>query len=318
MRLTENKIILVTRKTRLEELIVKYNTIDQARFYIEHLGADFNTYLAEHENYRACVSQAETTLLQLARLQIIERSFLPNMIFGRDDIVVALGQDGLVVNTMKYLDGQQLIGVNPDPRQWDGILLPFQVRDLVRLLPEVFTQRRQIREVTMAKASLNNGQAIYGVNDIFIGQKSHTSALYTLQLQEQQERQSSSGIIVSTGLGSTGWIKSIMAGATALLDHVKDPRLDLYGLSSKPATTAIMDWEARELMFAVREPFPSKTSFVNLVHGCITQKTHLQITSHMAENGVIFSDGIEADYLEFNAGLTAEIGVADKRGYLVM
>ena len=183
MRLTENKIILVTRKTRLEELIAKYNTIGQARFYIEHLGADFNAYLAEHEHYRACVSQAETSLLGLARLQIIERSFLPNMIFAEKDIVIALGQDGLVANTMKYLNGQQLIGVNPDVQRWDGVLLPFQVRDLPHLLPDVFAQRRQISEVTMAKASLNNGQSIYGVNDIFIGPRSHTSALYTLRLQ---------------------------------------------------------------------------------------------------------------------------------------
>ncbi|MCH8620378.1 sugar kinase [Undibacterium sp. TS12] len=316
MRLTENKIILVTRKTRLEELIVKYNTIDQARFYIEHMGADFSSYLAEHENYRACVSQAETALLRLARLQIIERSFLPNMIFAEKDIVIALGQDGLVVNTMKYLNGQQLIGVNPDPRQWDGVLLPFQVRDLVRLLPEVFARRRQIREVTMAKASLNNGQAIYGVNDIFIGPKSHTSALYTLQLQERQERQSSSGIIVSTGLGSTGWLKSILTGAAALYSHSRDPRLALFDNTME--ALAATSWDTRELMFAVREPFPSKTSFTSLVHGSVTHRDPLKVTSHMAEHGVIFSDGIEADYLEFNAGLTAEISVADKRGYLVV
>ena len=316
-RLTENKIILVTRKTRLEELIVKYNTVGQARFYIEHLGGDFAAYQAEHDNYMACISAAESSLLRLARLQKIDRSFLPNMIFSRDDIVIALGQDGLVVNTMKYLDGQRLIGVNPDVQRWDGVLLPFQVSDLPSIVPEVLQQRRPVREVTMAMARLNNGQTMLGVNDIFIGPKTHISASYTIQLQNHQERQSSSGIIVSTGLGSTGWMKSILTGAAALQERFDDPRLMIYNIAAEsPTYTAA--WDARELMFAVREPFPSKTSSATLVRGQIQEDSKLQVTSLMPEHGVIFSDGIEADYLEFNAGLTAEIGIADRRGYLVV
>lgn len=316
-RMTENKIILVTRKTRLEELIVKYNTVGQARFYIEHLGGDFAAYQTEHDNYMACISAAESSLLRLARLQKIDRSFLPNMIFGRDDIVIALGQDGLVVNTMKYLDGQHLIGVNPDVQRWDGVLLPFQARDLPKIVPEVLEQRRPVREVTMAMARLNNGQTMLGVNDIFIGPKTHISASYTIQLEDRHERQSSSGIIVSTGLGSTGWMKSILTGAAALHERIDDPRLMIYNIASEPLTYTT-DWDARELMFAVREPFPSKTSSATLVCGQIQENSKLQVTSLMPEHGVIFSDGIEADYLEFNAGLTTEIGIADRRGYLVV
>ncbi len=33
-RLTENKIILVVRQTRLDELVAKYNTLAQAQFYV--------------------------------------------------------------------------------------------------------------------------------------------------------------------------------------------------------------------------------------------------------------------------------------------
>src|SRR5450830_1792437 len=103
-RLTENKIILVTRKTRLEELIAKYNTVSQAKFYVEHLGADFSDYLTEHENYQCCARKVASTLQNLGRLQTIDRGFLPNFMFGAQDVVVALGQDGLVANTLKYLD----------------------------------------------------------------------------------------------------------------------------------------------------------------------------------------------------------------------
>lgn len=309
-RLTENKTILVTRKTRLEELVAKYNTVSQAKFYVEHLGADFSDYLAEHDTYQHCVRDAEAALQRLGRVQTIDRSFLPNFLFGPNDTVVALGQDGLVANTLKYLDGQPLVGVNPDPGRWDGVLLPFRVADLDLLIPDVFERRRKTQDVTMAKAQLNNGQCIYGVNDIFIGPKSHTSARYTIRLAGQQEQHSSSGIIVSTGLGSTGWLKSLLAGATAIA----------AGAAHQDAHAPLQEtaWDADYLYFTVREPFPSKTSAASLVFGKITRKATLTLTSQMPEHGVIFSDGIEADYLEFNSGTVAELGMAEKKGMLVV
>jgi len=307
-RLTENKIILVVRKTRMEELVAKYNTVSQAKFYVEHLGADFSDYVNEHETYRRGVSETETILQRLGRVQVIDRSFLPNFMFGPRDIVVALGQDGLVANTLKYLDGHPLIGVNPDPKRWDGVLLPFQVDDIAAIVPEVFAGRRRIKEITMAKAQLNNGQFLYGVNDIFIGTKSHTSARYTIRLNEKQEQHSSSGIIVSTGLGSTGWLKSLLAGASAIANQRGATKMQ----------NAQSPWDADYLQFTVREPFPSNTSAASLVFGRITQHSHLSVTSQMPEHGVIFSDGIEADFLEFNSGIVVEVCVAEKRGYLVM
>ena len=49
----ERKVVLVTRRTRLEELVARYHTLAQARFYIEHLGADFGDYLRESAAYAA-------------------------------------------------------------------------------------------------------------------------------------------------------------------------------------------------------------------------------------------------------------------------
>jgi len=304
----ENKIVLVTRKTRLEDLVARYNTASQAKFYIEHLGADFSDYVCEHDTYHACVREAESALRHFGRVQMVERGFLPNFLFGPGDLVVALGQDGLVANTMKYLDGHPLVGVNPDPARWDGVLLPFQARDLAKLMPDVLARRRTMQEVTMARARLNNGQELYGVNDIFIGPKSHTSARYTIRLGDREERQSSSGIIVSTGLGSTGWLKSLQAGSAAIA----------AGGGALQAHEQVTPWDADYLHFTVREPFPSKASAASLVAGRIGARASLTLVSAMAENGVIFSDGIEADYLEFNAGITVEVGIAEKRGYLVI
>jgi NAD kinase len=331
-RLTDRKIILVTRPTRLAELVIRFNTVSQARFYVEHQGADFQDYLREDEAYHHALISAQEVLAQLGCVQAIDRSFLPNFIFGPEDTIVTLGQDGLVANTIKYLHGQLVVGVNPDPARWDGKLLPFQVGDLKKIIPEVFTGRRPIKSITMAQAGLNNGQAMYAVNDLFIGPKSHGSARYVIHSMDAGETQSSSGVIVSTGLGSTGWLKSLLTGATAIVQSAgsalaqtaveglpQDQRQrDKSGKNLHLNVRPEFAWDANYLLFVVREPFPTLTTGASLVFGRITPKTPLRIESQMAENGVIFSDGIEADFLEFNSGAQAVISLAKRKGSLVV
>src|SRR6266436_5947845 len=104
-RLTENKIVLIVRNTRIDDLVVRFNTLSQAQFYVEHLGADFSDYLAEHNCYQKVVRLAEEHLKRLGRVQVVHRSFLSNFMFGEGDTVVVVGQDGLVANTVKYLAG---------------------------------------------------------------------------------------------------------------------------------------------------------------------------------------------------------------------
>jgi NAD kinase len=307
-KLTENKLIIVCRKTRLEELVARFNTVEQARFYVEHLGSDFSDYQKEDAAYKQALRTMERVLSEMGRVQVVSREYVPNFIFGPQDIVIAVGQDGLVANTLKYLGAKPLIGVNPDPARWDGALLPFEVKDLRTLLPDVFANRRPIGEVSMAKATLNDGQAMYAVNDLFIGQKTHVSARYHIQHGQTGEDQSSSGIIVSTGLGATGWLKSVVAGA-----------LGITGANKKIALPAGRQaWGAEQLQFTVREPYPSHTTGANIVFGRINASQPMRITSAMPENGVIFSDGVESDFLLFRSGVVAEITVAEKKGRLVL
>lgn len=310
-RLTDKKIILITRKTRLENLIVRYNTIQQAKFVIEHSGCDFSDYLEEDKIYKKAVAHIISVTERLGNLHIIDRDFLPNFIFGKDDIIIAAGQDGLVANTLKYLDNQPLIGVNPDPKRWDGILLPFNVHNIEQIVIEVLKQQRRYKEITLAQVILNDGQMLYAVNDFFIGQKTHASARYTINYNNSKEQQSSSGIIVSTGLGSTGWFKSILAGASGVASYCFSQRTDLKQREK-------FFWNSDFLYFTVREPYPSIQTSTDLVFGKIDNKHLFKVSSQMPENGVIFSDGIESDFIEFNSGAEAIIKVADKKGILIV
>jgi NAD kinase len=302
----KRRIILVSRKTRLQELTERFNTWPQAKFYLEHNHVDAVDYLREHDVYMRQLAEAERILKGQGRFQALERSYLPDYRFSPDDMVVVVGQDGLVANTLKYLQGQPVIAVNPDPQRWEGRLLPFVLAELAEVVQRTRDGRSHGKSITLAEARTNDGQRLLGVNDLFIGPKTHTSARYALQWRGQQEEQSSSGIIVSTGFGSSGWFKSILAGAMGVTGQQRHPLAEGF------------EWQARKLYFTVREPFPSRNSGARLVFGAIEGEDCLRLESHMPGNGVVFSDGIESDYLSFNSGTVLTVGVAADRGQLIV
>lgn len=311
MRINNKKIVLVKRKTRFENLICKYNTEGQVKFVIEHSGGDFTDYKLEDKIYKDALLKIESQLEKIARVQILDRDYISNYIFAKDDIVVVVGQDGLVANTLKYLKNQPLIAVNPDPIRFDGVLLPFNPEEVGLVVRDVLNNLRTCKEVTLAKATLNDGQSLLGVNDIFIGQKTHVSAQYIINQNNKKERQSSSGIIISTGLGSTGWFKSILAGASKISTAYLNRQIDIKQSDE-------FRWNSDFLYYTVREPYPSKLTSDTMVFGKIDKTNSLKIQSLMPENGVIFSDGVEEDYIEFNSGNEAVISIADHKGLLIV
>jgi len=313
---TYEKVVVVTKQTALEELVERFNTRAQARFYLEHMGASFTDYQEAHDAYQRSLAQVRAAIPGGVRSQFIERAFLPNFTFGPDDLVVTLGPDGLVVNSAKYLSDQPLLAFNPDVRRVDGILVPFRAEQACAALHNALRGEFACKRISMAKASLNDGQTLYGFNDLFLGQRTHLSARYRLSLGGQAEDQSSSGIIVSTGAGSTGWYRSILAGAVSMVEGLleAEDRAAIQAIREKYR----FDWEADYLRYSVREPFVSKTSSAQLVLGRIESGECLEVVSAMPQNGVIFSDGIEEDYLPFNSGVIARIGVAEKRVNLIV
>lgn len=307
---SQRKIILVTRRTRLQELVFKHNTEEQAEFYIQSRGEDFSDYRQEHQSYRNALNAIETALSALGRVQTLDRDFLANFIFAQDDIVVVLGQDGLVANTLKYLSGQPTVAINPDPSRFDGVLLPFQVKESAKVLTDVLRGKFNYKSITMAQAELNDGQKMVAVNDFFIGQRGHASARYHLLQSGEGEFQSSSGIIVSTGLGSTGWLKSVITGSFGIAQAngwTDDRQIPLSNFG----------WDEARLVYSVREPFPSRNTGTRMLFGQVSDSAPLTIASAMPENGVIFSDGMLDDCIEFNAGAVVNIALRPVQGQLV-
>jgi len=304
-----DKLILVTRKTRLEALTERFNTQAQAKFYLTQAGLDFADYAKEHETYRRSLEQVQAAVQVGLPVQVMERTLVSTYLFAPTDVVVVLGQDGTVANTAKYVGSSPLLGVNPDPERFDGVLLPFRVDRLRKGLEATLAGKAQVKEVTLAEAVLSDGQKLLAFNDLFIGARTHVSAHYRLRVdQRQQERQSSSGIIVSTGAGSTGWLSSVCNMASGMSRRLGGTELEPIHLP----------WDARQLYYVVREPFISKHSSASCGAGFVNEGTPLEVESLMPSGGVIFSDGMEDDALSFTSGLVARIGPSQQRARLVV
>jgi NAD kinase len=303
------KAIIIRDKTRLEQLIDRFNSKAQARFYIERNGGDFDFYEAEHETFYKSLETVKSGTATCLKYKVLDRSFLSTYLFSKTDLIIVLGQDGLVANTAKYVCGQPIIAVNPDPEKYDGILLPYHPENIIQVLTNITKHKNhKIRQITMAEARLSDNQRMLAFNDFYIGSSSHVSSRYSIMFDGKREDQSSSGIIISTGAGSTGWLSSIF-------NMVQNVNNSSHGATD--TNHLKIDWESNKLIFVVREPFRSHMTQTDIGFGIITKNKPLTISSSITTGGVIFSDGIEADFLSFNSGNTVCIGIAKEKANLV-
>lgn len=319
--------IIVKNKTRLESLNERFNTQSQAQFYIERQGGNFEDYEAEHEEFHYSLNSLQTQLSKTIKHKIVERVYVPSYIFSDKNLIVVIGQDGLVANTAKYSKGIPIVAVNPDINRYDGVLLPFNTSNFMEGVENVMANKYNSKNMRFAEAKLNDGQRLLAFNDLFVGASSHISARYKISFKNNIEEQSSSGLIISTLTGSTGWMSSVfnMAyGITNEFDNNPKPKLASKSkLSSfvKNSSGSILNGlpalREDELLFAVREPFKSIRTQTGISAGLIKNQQTLKIESLMPTSGVIFSDGIESDFLKFNSGSIVTIGIAKETAKIV-
>ncbi len=302
------KIVMVTRKTRLQELVERFNTRSQAKFYIEHAGGDFTDYEREDDAYRSALDGLWRSLDFDMPQQQLDRGLVPTFQFQKEDVIVTLGQDGLVANTAKYVGAQPIVAVNPEPARFDGILLPFLPAQARTAIARVIEGKAGVREITLAEVKLADGQRLLAFNDLFLGARSHVSALYRITCGEKGEVQSSSGVLVSTGAGSTGWMSSVFNMASGVARFC----------GGNPVKAIRLGWDDRRLLYVVREPFVSRHSQAGIVAGMLQTGQQLVLESLMPSGGAIFSDGMETDFLQFNSGATAHVRAAEQRARLVV
>ena len=143
----------------------------------------------------------------------------------------------------------------------------------------------------MVRAVTDAGQALLALNEIYIGHPSHQSARYRITPPGgATERQSSSGILVGTGTGATGWCRSVWLERRSTLEL--------------PAPAQA------QLCWCVREAWPSPATGTDLTEGTLGPDHRLVVVAE--SDLVLFGDGIESDALSLSWGQGVSLSVADR------
>lgn len=287
------RVVVVSRRSELDELLARHGTRAAASYFLRQRGRDLDEVTARHLALQGALTEVGAAVPADWRRGHVDRADLPRFLFAPEDVVVAVGPDGLVANVAKYLDGQPVIGVNPEPTRNPGVLVrhtPGAVGGLLR--GELVVVHR-----SMVAAHLDDGQELVGLNEVYLGHATHQSSRYTLSTVDgRRERQSSSGVVVGTGTGATGWLASL---AGSRRDAPAPP---------EPGESA--------LLWFVREAWPSPATGVSLTAGQLHDAESLTIACE-SERLVIFADGVEQDHLELGWGQQVTIGLAARRLHLV-
>ncbi|MFD7551929.1 hypothetical protein [Streptomyces sp. NPDC059816] len=289
------RVVLVHRRTDYEELIARHGTHGQAEFFLAARGHDLRETAERHERSRAALAEATAAVPLNWRQARVERTDLDRFLFGPEDVVVVVGQDGLVANAAKYLTGQPVIGVDTDPGRNPGVLVRHRAAQVARLLRATAADGARGEERTMVEAVTDDAQRLLALNEIYVGRPDHQTSRYRLGADSDSdapEAQASSGLVVGTGTGATGWLRSLWltSRASLALPTPVDPALAWF----------------------VREAWPSPVTGTARVSGTLTSDARLRLTAE-SERLVAFGDGMESDALEVTYGQTIWIGVADTR-----
>lgn len=278
------RAVVVSRRTELEDLLARHGSRGQVEFFLRTRGRSLAGVDARAEAQAAALTEVAAGIPADWRRGAVERDGLDRFLFTPQDVVIAVGQDGLVANLAGYLDGQRVIGVDPEPGRNPGLLVPHRPADLPGLLRSTSIEQR-----TMVEVATDDGQRLLALNEVYIGHPGHQSARYRLVTPDgATERQSSSGVLVGTGTGATGWCRSVWQATGSALPL--------------PAPTE------RRLAWFVREAWPSPATGTTLTEGTLTDRV-LALTAE-TDGLVAFGDGIERDRLVLSWGQTATVRVA--------
>jgi NAD+ kinase len=201
-------------------------------------------------------------------------------------LVLTLGGDGTFLSTAHFIDNQLILGINDNPKRSEGYLTTATLKTLDKKLQQISKNKIKIKEYTREKVNIIKKDCCiiteHALNETYFGNiNPHHPSNYKMIYKNKKESQRSSGVLITTGTGSTAWYKA-MGGRK--YSKVKN-----------------------QLRFKTRELFSGRLYKSKTKKGKISSKEKLTLISKM-NHGILAIDSIrtyeihEQDKIEISIG----------------
>ncbi|MFH0936911.1 MAG: hypothetical protein V1808_01300 [Candidatus Daviesbacteria bacterium] len=282
--------LIVPKLSKLTYDMQKYHiNLDHAIRKYQREGIDPEKVLASNNRQVESLNNL-TDFLKDAK--VIGRNRLNKTIAAGANLIIALGGDNHFLYVSHFINGQLLLGINSDPTSSEGALTYFTVKSLKDFWSKLEADDFKIEEWPRLQIALN-GKKIQALatGDIFIGEsRRENMSRYLISLDGQEEEQKSSGLLITTGAGSTGWYDSAC--------HY------LFENGNKFPKTK------QEARYLVTEVYRGKLSKYQMLEGGFGPGQKLIISSLNDSSGEISIDSLVR--CKFNRGSQAIIEISDK------
>lgn len=215
----------------------------------------------------------------------VERDYkLQHSDFHNVDLVMSLGGDGTFLKTASLINTRRLpiVGVNTDPARSVGHLtsipIPFKHRDRdISLMVDFintenfkFKYKQRIK-LTMKDQVTDRIDVRYALNEVFTSEKNvGKSSQYKLYIDDEFKGHfPSSGLLIATGTGSTGWLQSAkrttQADVEACLRHLgfNETEETIDGIATEISNKTAFDQDRQTMYYYVREPLTQSVQAEN-------------------------------------------------------
>lgn len=131
--------------------------------------------------------------------------------YNNRDLVIVVGGDGTFLKAALFIkDKTPILGVNSNVRKKEGFFMKSNKNNFDTNLKKILNNKHKTVKLTRLQAKINN-KAIndLALNEFYIGcRRPYNVFRYWIDIDNKKELQKSSGVLVSTAVGSSAWSRS--------------------------------------------------------------------------------------------------------------
>ena len=203
------------------------------------------------------------------------------------NLIISIGGDGTFLSASHFITNQLILGVNLNHNTSEGALTSVKLHKLERKLKNIFNKKYKIKTYQREKVIIHQKQKCikteHALNETYIGNKNpHHPSNYIIKYRKKQEHQRSSGVLITTGTGSTAWYKA---------------------MKGKPYKR-----NKQELRFKIRELYTGRIYKQKMKKGRIKKQDKIEIISKM-NHGILAIDSIRTYNIKEDDKITISLGL---------